>query len=223
MKTRIVFFLTAMFLFAAALAQAQSADFAVRQQLQSKGSVVNVLMNAKGLPSFIRCDLDYSSSGSGAVERAWTFLDDNATIFGMMAPHEELTLDRQQTDEHGTTHLKFNQFYRGIPVFAGQVFVHVNVSGHITSVNGNYVPHITLDTQPSITLDHAKNVMAQRLGKSPRDCRYSRESLMIMERKDGLHLAWSARAQSDVSADASDFFVDARTGEILARYSLVRE
>ncbi len=75
-----------------------------------------------------------------------------------------LQFAKSTTDALGMTHVRFNQFYQGIPVFGAQVVVHMNGEG-ITAVNGDYVPGISLGTIPYVTAPVAAEAALASLRK----------------------------------------------------------
>nr|MBA3544832.1 hypothetical protein [Chthoniobacterales bacterium] len=99
--------------------------------------------------------------------RAMSFLADNGGLIGMSgaekaaiskggAPAEgsELRIVKTQTDALGLSHVRFNQYYKGLGVFGAQVIVHMNDAG-VTAVNGDYAPGVALSTVPAVNKDGA--------------------------------------------------------------------
>jgi bacillolysin len=83
------------------------------------------------------------------------------------APASELRVARVNTDELGVTHVRFEQFYKGVRVFGAQTVVHMNNRG-ITAVNGDFVPDINLGTTPRVTAANAAQIAVVALGKQLR-------------------------------------------------------
>jgi Zn-dependent metalloprotease len=95
--------------------------------------------------------------------RALAFLAEHGGLVGMndaeraalstgAAPREgsDLRIAKTETDSIGMTHVRFNQFYQGLPVFGAQTIVHMNAEG-IIAVNGDYIPTITVSTIPAMS------------------------------------------------------------------------
>ena len=82
---------------------------------------------------------------------ARTFLQTNRALLRLDDPQAELTLTRQQTDDLSRTHLRFDQTYKGLPVWPAELIVHLDPNGHVDLLNGAFVPTPKkLDTVPVI-------------------------------------------------------------------------
>ncbi len=74
----------------------------------------------------------------------------------LVEPHRELRLLSLHTDELGISHLRFQQFYEGIPVWAADLYVHIQPSGELTLLNGRYIPTpVGAPTQPRLSPENA--------------------------------------------------------------------
>ncbi len=99
---------------------------------------------------------------------ARTFLQTNRALLRLDDPQAELTLTRQQTDDLSRTHLRFDQRYKGLPVWPAEVIVHLDPSGHVDLLNGAFVPTPKkLDTTPA--LDQATAIEYARTGLTDGD------------------------------------------------------
>ena len=136
-------------------------------QSAAKGEVLTQVSRQTGSYSFVR-------AGGGGVlvtddvsatpqARALAFLANHGDLVGMNgveraalgvggapAAGSDLRLAKTERDAIGMTHVKLDQFYRGLPVFGAQLVVHMNGKG-ITAVNGKYVPEISLSNIPALT------------------------------------------------------------------------
>jgi bacillolysin len=97
-----------------------------------------------------------------AENRALGFLAEHGAAVGLSAADRRrltdvLTLEKIDRDTIGMTHVWFQQRYRGVPVFGGQLVVHMNAAG-ITGVNGFYVPALDLSAKPSLSLASATRI-----------------------------------------------------------------
>ncbi len=82
---------------------------------------------------------------------ARTFLQTNRGLLRLDDPQAELTLTRQQTDDLSWTHLRFDQTYKGLPVWPAELIVHLDPNGHVDLLNGAFVPTPKkLDTTPAL-------------------------------------------------------------------------
>ena len=68
------------------------------------------------------------------------FLQKFGHYFGIKDSNRELKLLKETKDNLGMNHLKYNQRWQGVPVYGGQIIVHLNSKQAITSINGNIYP-----------------------------------------------------------------------------------
>ena len=129
---------------------------------------------------------------------------------------------RSATDALGMTHVRFNQFYQGIPVFGAQVVVHMNGEG-IVGVNGDFVPQISLGTIPYVTAAVAEETALVSARKSTPDENLTVRKTEIAIFPAGLlegrsvvsRLAYAMEVAGDKTAE--QVWVDAQTAAILLR------
>jgi len=67
------------------------------------------------------------------------FLRRNAGSLHLADPDQELVLERQERDEIGLRHLRFEQQYRGIAVWPSDLTVHLNAAGSVELLDGNFI------------------------------------------------------------------------------------
>lgn len=90
-----------------------------------------------------------SAQSSRAIELSMAHLDANRQAHGLSAPTAELRWRRNRVDGRGVTHVKFNQVYRGLPVFEGEAITHVDADGNV-AVTDALAPNLTVSTQARI-------------------------------------------------------------------------
>ena len=88
-------------------------------------------------------------------EKASHFLKEYGDLFGIKNVSEELKIESVYVDQYGATHLNYQQIYKGLPVYAGILRVHLNADNNLTAANGVFVPDITLSTTPIISAETA--------------------------------------------------------------------
>lgn len=93
-----------------------------------------------------------ATTGKDAVAKAGEYVDRYAAAFGARA--DELQQSRVTTDGNGTT-VTYQQVYRGIPVYAGELKVSVDSQGDLVGVAGNAVPDLDLSVTPRASADKA--------------------------------------------------------------------
>lgn len=175
-----------------------------------------------GTPTFFTGDIPSEAVGSksaGAQQQAaLRFLEDNRIIFKLDKPGEELILLQQQGDDLGMSHLKFNQAYKGIPVWASQLIVHFDKDGEIKCINGRYHPSFEISTIPSISKEKAISLAQARAKYESGQAQVE----LYVYPKDGIfRLAWRVKLPS-IAFPNMDILVDATDGRILREDNGIR-
>ncbi len=67
-------------------------------------------------------------------------------------PVSELHLTATETDALGSSHLRYEQFYAGIPIWNRDLYVHLDAQGQPYLINGSYEPTPTGDVQLTAAL-----------------------------------------------------------------------
>ena len=181
--------------------------------------------------------LEVDNTSSSPEDRAFNFLRGRGTLLGMNAAERQLAasngsklestsasvlkVSRVNSDSVGNTHVRLNQFYRGLPVFGAQVVVHMNDRG-ITAVNGHYVPDVKLSTTPNLSAERAVSAALRAAGA---DLNVVRTELSIyrtglLEGYLGQNLLAYSVELSDGKATNLQIWVDATKGAILNRIEL---
>ncbi|HEY3267572.1 MAG TPA: M4 family metallopeptidase [Armatimonadota bacterium] len=75
-----------------------------------------------------------------------------AQILRLQDPAAEMRIVSSSTDERGWRNLRFEQIFRGLRVYARDIYLHVDTEGQLRIINGEYDPTPRdVDTTPSIT------------------------------------------------------------------------
>ena len=124
-----------------------------------------------------------------------------------------LRTTRDDPQVRGRTHERFDQYYRGVRVFGADVAQQTN-RGQVATLYGNVYDDIDIDPVPTVGAETARGtvetVAGVEIGRAP--------ELVILPRDGGSYvLTWRVRAVT--FTDAREYFVDARTGEIVFDYS----
>ena len=117
--------------------QAQESKFQIKQLLPSTSTGLRVGMaDPTGRPISITGQIDKSGLKSDNVEDVSNFyLEKAGELLQIENPSEEFQLKGTKTDELNMTHLKYQQMYKGLPVFGGEVITHEK-DGEIYLLNG---------------------------------------------------------------------------------------
>ena len=165
-----------------------------------------------------------AESRATARVKARAFLQEYSRMFGLRDVDAEVTLAGEGVDKLGQRHLTFEQSYRGVPVFAGMVRAHFASDGRLVTVNGNLIPGIRVNPNPTRSASEAAS-MAIALVSRENEGRevYARSGILTVYRT-GLakgvegesYLAW--RIEVGNGSDIREFlFVDAHTGKVVDR------
>lgn len=161
--------------------------------------------------------------------------------------HDDFKPVKEINDKFGMSHLKFQQYYKGIKVENSEYWVH-GKNGKITKFNGHFRTIDIGSVQPQITEDAAlsnalgfidaeiykwedegmQSFLREHSG-DPTSSYYPEGELVITknEMKEGkeeeMILAWKFLISSMVPNDEQVIFVDAGSGDIVRAYSLTCE
>ncbi len=90
------------------------------------------------------------------LEDPLAILDIHGRLFGLSDPRTQLRRMRTDMCDQENLHHRFQQVYRGIDVFTGQLIIHQDSQGQFLAVNGDYYPiRGNVPTQPVVTLEEA--------------------------------------------------------------------
>jgi hypothetical protein len=100
---------------------------------------------SNGTPVFItgsalRQPMAKSSSAAKAAEIALNIISANRETFRLDDPYSELKVVESFKDEFGKQHVKFAQWYQGVPVWGQDLVAHLEANGELYSVNAHYSP-----------------------------------------------------------------------------------
>jgi len=123
--------------------------------------------------------LTTDNSSASAEQRAIAFLREHGGLIGMSDAERALAgaqsgpvaargastlkAGKAAKDSLGSSHVRLNQTYEGLPVFGAQVVVHMNERG-ITGVSGQFVPDINVGSNAAIKEGAAQAIAARALG-----------------------------------------------------------
>jgi len=168
--------------------------------------------------------------GPTAKAKAEDFFLRYGALLGVRAGAGDLEFVRSSTDGIGMTHLRFDQSYRGLPVFGAQLRVHLDAAGEVRVVNGALIPDLSLDTSPRVDRSLAETIacssVAKENGVRPSHFDVAESRLLIY--RSGLiqgvpgknHLAWQVEISSGDNLREL-VFLDAHDGLVIDRIDLI--
>lgn len=143
--------------------------------------------------------------------------------FRLTEPTRELRVESVETDTLGLTHVRLQQTFHDIPVWAAELRVHLNADIQVYLVQGRYIPTPrNLFTLPSLTDQAALQRAADYLRKPLAGCLECQATLVIFASDDTApHLAYHVSVLLGL-AEGWEVMIDAQTGEVLQKLSTIR-
>jgi Zn-dependent metalloprotease len=222
---------------------AAAADKSLVQQMKdgADGSVKITRKTATAAVGFARArgaDADLfpgrgAGSASGAAAKSDAFLDKYAEVFG--APADQLVRDSVRDNDLGWT-VTYVQRYRGVKVFGAMLRAHVSSDGDLTSVNGYAAPELDMSVTPRLSAAQAGRAATAAVKADPPGHEEERADAsgvravateLVVYRTGVPRGAQGAAVLAYVvevsnGANVRDMvFLDANTGKVVNRYSLV--
>ena len=150
-------------------------------------------------------------AGALAEELALNWLSNpgNSTLDGVDLV-ETLQVD---LDSLGMAHIRLNQYEAGLPVFGGQIILHLHESGEVASVTDGLIRSIEVDTEPGLSADQALDVA---IDTYPGAAVAHEADLMVVRYDSVDHLAYRVFVQTTqpTAPFLPALFIDAHNGQI---------
>ncbi len=159
--------------------------------------------------------------GKGVISAGTANLGPLAAVAGEIGKGN-LRLKRVENDRLARmVHRRYTQFYKGLEVLGGQVIQHLR-HGRVISVNGEVYEGIAVETTPLIDANTASQLFQVHLGEPGLMESEEGPRLMIYPVTDGdYRLAYRLTMNKGIDTSITGF-VDARSGEVLKKYSNVK-
>ena len=159
---------------------------------------------------------------------------------------DKLILYREENDQYGFTHQRYQQYYKNIFVEIGQYIIHTK-SGFVSSFNGVWVDNINVNVTPSISerqallkaLNYSKasrykwempeeETFVKGLLNDTSASYYPKAVMVIVARnfdykKHELHFCYKFDVFADTPISRNWIYVDASSGEIIAVESRIHD
>ncbi len=168
-------------------------------------------------------------------EQAEAFLDREKELLRLRDPINELRLKEDREDSDGSRHLVFERYQQGIPIWANELILHFDSRGNLYACNGRYAPSLDLENPSSvpITQSQAQLIAETDLGIQNSmnnsdqwpggDREKPAPTLCWWQNPSSRHyfLVWFLQPSKGL-LEQWNYFIDARSGEILAKYNQTR-
>lgn len=157
------------------------------------------------------------------VATAKDFLRTNRMLFGLEDPDRELTLKKKQQDALNRTHLRFEQSYKGVPIWPSELLVHLDPDGNVDRANGSPIrTPKQVSTTPIVDKERAKRLAREALD-APEDAEATDPILIIYTSDDQPpKLAWKLEVPLGLAADWL-VVIDAHSGTVLTKFNQVTD
>ncbi len=152
------------------------------------------------------------------------FLAENRALLKLDDPDAETQLTGEQVESSGQSHLRFQQTYRGVPLFGKELLVHLDGEREVYLMQGRYEPTPkAIDTAPRITPDVATSAAFKEIGLGVYKLPHSTSALVIHTSTRGaMKLAYKIVTTPRLD-ERWIHFVDANTGAVIDRIYDVQE
>ena len=123
-------------------------------------------------------------------------------------------------DQLGQAHARVPQLVDDIPVFGGELIVHLDGDGDVRSVTDGRVPGASVDTTPDIDEEEAIGMAVAAQGGWGRVTRPPAADLQVLKHEGAAHLTYRVRLEQ-LGGEAPSIpvvFVSAGTGEVVWSY-----
>lgn len=155
------------------------------------------------------------------LETVRAFLRENRSLLRIQDPDAELLLSRQESGPLDHRHLRFSQFYQGIPVWPGELMVHLNAKGDIYLAEGAYVPTPRkVITVPALDSEAAIQKALSALPQGEAEVAGSPELIIYAPGDRRARLAWKITFTLSLYSRWR-VIVDAANGEVLSAHDII--
>ncbi len=199
-----------------ALPDGQSPPTPIQRLQQQAGGKAQVTWDqTTGVPVFISADIPAPNRALAQPEMlARSFFGAYGDLYRMQNPSAELALDRVETDALGVQHVRFDQVVNDVPVFGGQLIVHMQAD-RVLAVNGNYFPNAQVDTTPQSSEDAAVARARADIGDPQAELRADHSGLVVYVDEVRPRLTWKINLYSENNLGNWLYFVDAHDNQIV--------
>jgi len=196
------------------------------------GSPIKVVaFSPQGQPTWVEGSLSINTRDINTEDQAYLYLDELKSRMHIQSPNDEFLITKQQIDKLGQKHIRMEQIYNGLPIYASEIILHAK-DGKIIGFNGNYQPTPTIDINPSLDKINAINLIKGDLATKASFAEFPTgqlaaqfapahqlESKLVIFYDDAqiAHLAWQVNIHPNITEEWL-YLVDANTNEILAAH-----
>ena len=169
--------------------------------------------------------LDLSKLGKLSPQKvSWQFLREYGAYFGVREPMKELKAVHEREDKLKMTHVTYGQRYKKIPVFGGEIQIHLSKNLSVVSANGRIAPNIKVSARPKISREKAeekaKNLWEDQFGVKEAETLSAEKVIFskgLVENKkdDRSYLTWKIELFNQNIFQHEFYFINARNGKLI--------
>ena len=100
-----------------------------------------------------------------AVPAARAHLANYGKLFGIRDEAQELRTEKAKNVGMGRSVVRFQQVYKDVPVLGGELNVNLDGSNNLLVANGELLPHLSLDVDPSVNAQEARETAIEKIAK----------------------------------------------------------
>ena len=163
---------------------------------------------------------------NAATAKSKAFFRDHAGLFGIEKTDENLQVQKSEPDETGGTHQTFQQYFGGVPVFAGIIKTHFDKNNRLYAVGGSVVPDIAVDVAPQRSADEAAQTAIAKVAEDveTNDLKSASAKLYVFRTNlaQGVpgadRLVWEITV-TDENSVREFVYIDAHSGKFVDQYT----
>lgn len=162
-----------------------------------------------------------SQSGESVVDRAVAAARAHGSAFGLDAA-QALTVRSSSVDADGTSHVRFDRTFRGLPVAGGDFVVHTDAKGAWKGVNAASTAVAVASTTAAVS---PQTAAATAAGSVDFTVSTSAPTLAVHAMQSTPRLAWKVAVDgvgAHREAAGEVVFVDARSGAVIDHWATVQ-
>ena len=156
-------------------------------------------------------------------DTARSFLRSKRGLLRISDPDKELRLARYSTDSLDYRHLRYNQIFRGLPVWPAELNVHLDQNGNVNLMNGAFVPTPKrIVTKPVWSAESALDVARRSFPQGDSATADMPQLIIYAPVNKICRLAWKIALSVSIESDWL-VIVDALNGSLLMAYNQVMQ
>ena len=221
---------TLFFVFALSYACGFAQESKELTKLKQQSNAVVTMSNSTANPNFIRFENaeGLQLKAMDAKGKVSEFLATNFKAFNLNS-EKDMVFVEETTDNYGLKNVIYRQTFNGIPVYDGILKFHFNGKGQLSSLNGNTISAIKVNTVASISPSEASAIAVylvknQNITTSKNQLETAKNNLLIFPKNlvQGGQITPYLAYEIEVTnkSDVREFlFIDAHTGELVEQFT----